>query len=177
MSPSRIAFPVLFFVWLHGGCDLTEGDGDDQEGDLIASVSTSECVAGSKWTGGDEESALMHPGGDCIGCHAREEEGPRFLVAGTVHAFLDEADGCFGVPDATVEIVDAEGRSWSLPTNDAGNFHLSASEGPIAMPYRAAVIIGGVEQAMVSAQRDGSCASCHTAAGANGAAGRVIGPR
>ena len=29
----------------------------------------STCKSGVKWTGGDQESPEMHPGGDCIACH------------------------------------------------------------------------------------------------------------
>lgn len=156
------------------GCDA-EADEEQDEGELVATVSTSECASGRKWIGGNEESARMHPGGDCIGCHADMNEGPTFGVAGTVYADLGQATDCFGVADAVVEITDANGTQWALSTNAAGNFWLDEDEN-LALPYRAKVMIGNAEIAMATAQNDGSCASCHTASGANNAAGRIIGP-
>jgi cytochrome c553 len=151
-------------------------DGEPDEGDLVAEVSTDECLSGRKWIGGDEESARMHPGGDCIGCHEREGEGPRYLVAGTVYESVAELDDCFGLAAALVEITDAEGREWSLRTNDAGNFFIEDHDGPLALPYTAKVVFDGMELAMATPQSDGACATCHTENGANQAAGRIFVP-
>ena len=160
-----------------GACELEEVDDDGGEhGELVAQVPGDECVSGLRWVGGDEESPRMHPGGDCIGCHASRGEGPRYLVAGTVFEQLGEPDDCFGIDGVTVEITDAEGRTWSLATNDAGNFFLPAGEGPLALPYRAAVVVDGARTEMATPQSEGSCATCHTAGGAGGAAGRIIVP-
>lgn len=157
-------------------CDAFEGEEDDDEAALVAEVSADECASGLRWVGGDEESPRMHPGGDCIGCHQDEGEGPDYLVAGTVHSLLGEADGCFGVEGAEVEITDADGRVWSLPTNEAGNFYLSANDGPLSPPYRAAVLMDGQRMEMAAPVSEGSCATCHTAQGLSGAPGRVVGP-
>lgn len=159
-----------------GACELEEDDDDGEHGGLVAQVPGDECVSGRKWVGGDEESTRMHPGGDCIGCHERSGEGPRYLVAGTVFEQLGEADDCFGLDGVTVEITDADGKEWTLTTNDAGNFYLPQSQGPLAMPYRAAVVMDGVRTEMATAQSEGSCATCHSATGAQGAPGRVIVP-
>ncbi|MCA9706033.1 MAG: hypothetical protein KDK70_09320 [Myxococcales bacterium] len=167
--------PPWLPLLLLAACEPAEAD-DDDHGALVAEVSSDECASGLRWVGGDEESPRMHPGGDCIGCHAREGEGPRYLVAGTVHDLLTEANDCFGVEGATVEITDADGRQWSLPTNEAGNFFLPQSEGPVAMPFRAAVLMDGMRLEMAAPQTVGSCATCHTAEGAMGAPGRVLAP-
>ncbi len=166
---------LLLPVFALGACDSLEPD-DDEGGAQVAEVSNQECVSGKKWVGGDEESPLMHPGGDCMGCHESRGEGPTYLVAGTVYELMAEPDECYGVDAVTVEIVDADGREWSLPTNDAGNFWLSEGDGPIALPYRAAVVSNGMRLEMATAQAQGNCASCHTAAGAQGAPGRVVAP-
>lgn len=163
------------------GCDAEDDDddgGEDDEGGagLVADVSTDECVSGRKWVGGNEESTLMRPGGDCIGCHAEEGEGPRYLVAGTVYQDVGEPDDCFGLAGATVEITDAEGSMWSLITNDAGNFWIDQDDGPVAFPFRAKVIHGDLELPMATEQSEGSCASCHTRTGENEAAGRIYIP-
>ena len=159
------------------GEEADEDDDEDEGGGHVAEVSTDECSSGRKWVGGDEESSLMHPGGDCVGCHTREGEGPRYLAAGTIYAAVDEADDCFGVAGATVEITDAEGAVWSLTTNDAGNFWIDRDEGPLAFPFRAKVVLDGTEIAMVTPQSEGSCASCHTQTGANQAVGRIFVPQ
>lgn len=173
-QPLRVLLLPLFLVM---ACDEGgEPDDDGGEGGRVAEVSVDECASGRKWVGGNEESSLMRPGGDCIGCHTREGEGPRFLVAGTVYETMDAANDCFGVADATVEVTDADGEVWSLSTNEAGNFWIGQSDGPLAMPYTAKVVLDGMELAMVTPQSEGSCASCHTDTGLNGAAGRIFTP-
>jgi mono/diheme cytochrome c family protein len=142
----------------------------------VQEVSTEVCREGLRWAGGDEESALMHPGGDCIGCHAEEGEGPRYVIAGTVYADAREPDDCFGVPGALVEITDASGSTWKLPTNDAGNFFLEQEDGPVVMPYTAVVTIGDMQRPMAAAQTTGACGSCHTVEGLNLAPGRIVTP-
>ncbi len=164
---------VLTAVLLTFACDSSEDD-EEKEGDLVADVSTNECSTGLKWVGGNEESHLMRPGADCIGCHTAEGEGPKFLVAGTIFDRLDEPDDCFGVSDVTVEIRDAEGNRWERTTNNAGNFWVDDSDGPLALPLTATVIADGVERAMLSEVASGACATCHTQGGANQAAGRIV---
>lgn len=144
-------------------------------GPSIDEVPVSECASGKKWSGGNAESPLMHPGRDCDGCHRSEGEGPRFAVAGTVYSLPDEPDDCFGVEGVDVEITDATGKVWLLETNEAGNFYLSASAG-IEAPYMARVLDGDLERVMATAQTDGQCATCHTQTGANNAPGRVLAP-
>jgi hypothetical protein len=141
----------------------------------IAFAEQGGCVSGMKWTGGDSESPEMHPGGNCIECHAAGE-GPRFLAAGTVYRQLNEPNDCYGVQGVVVQLTDAKGRVHVLKTNRAGNFMLRARGQSLAMPFTAQVKLNGQSAEMATPQSTGNCASCHTAKGANGAPGRVIIP-
>jgi len=133
------------------------------------------CSTNSAWLDGDEESPLMHPGDDCIACHA-EREGPKFVIAGTVMNDFKDDTNCNGVEGVTVEITGADGKVLTLTTNAAGNFFQEARNGDVAMPFTAKVIKDGKERKMNGPQSNGACASCHTAQGANGAPGRIIPP-
>ena len=131
------------------------------------------CTTDTYWTQGDEESPLMHPGGDCIQCHADRGEGPGYVFAGTVYDTLDEEDDCNGVQDVEVVVTDAEGSSWSMTTNAAGNFFLASNRASPVFPITASIDDGAVQHAMVTGQNTGNCASCHTGQGESGAAGRI----
>jgi hypothetical protein len=76
----------------------------------------------------------------------------------------------------TVVITDANGEEWTMPGNSAGNFWLPA-DSEVALPYTARIIDkhGNVREKQTPLS-DGDCASCHTAAGANGAPGRLTPP-
>jgi hypothetical protein len=145
------------------------------EGGGGTKVDSGTCLSGMKWTGGDSESPEMHPGGNCISCHAAGE-GPRFVVAGTVYRALNEPTDCYGVQGATVQLTDAKGTVFTMTSNKAGNFMLRARGKTPAMPFTAQVSYKGQVNAMGSPQSTGDCAACHTAAGNNGAPGRVIIP-
>lgn len=142
-------------------------------GACTGSAGPAVCSTGSAWEGGDEESPQMHPGGDCIGCHASNGEGPKYAIAGTVMAAADDDTDCNGVESVTVEITGADGVIIELPTNAAGNFF---SKGGVATPFTAKVKKGSAVRAMSAAQTDGNCATCHTAEGTNGAPGRIQAP-
>lgn len=134
------------------------------------------CSTKSAWTGG-EESGLMNPGQDCIDCHSRGE-GPKFQIAGTVMGAESDDDNCNGLAGATVQITGADGVTIELTTNAAGNFYSDHSTPMVAFPFTAKVIgTNGKESKMVAAQSTGACNSCHTAAGANGAPGRITVPQ
>lgn len=138
------------------------------------SVAAAPGPSGLMWVGGNRESSFMHPGLSCIDCHNRGE-GPRFQIAGTVYTNLDEKDDWFGVEGATVQVTDTTGKIASFTTNKAGNF-FSGRSASLSAPFEVKVLKGGAERAMGSPAPSGNCASCHTAAGANGAPGRVIAP-
>lgn len=132
------------------------------------------CVSGTTWTGGDRESPLMHPGGDCIGCHTSRNEGPNLVIAGTVYSRLHEPDDCNGRSGVVVEITGADDQVFEATTNAAGNFFLYATT-PLVLPYTARVLVDGVEASrMIGSQAVGSCGSCHTEDGAAGAPGRIV---
>lgn len=130
-----------------------------------------ECLSGSAWTGGNEESPLMNPGEACIACHQAEDEGPEYTFAGTVYEGLDEPNDCNGLSGATVEVIDADGASFTATTNSAGNFFLNASD--LVFPVTATVTDGTRTATMVTAQASGDCNTCHSAAGSDGAPGRI----
>lgn len=169
-SRHHVVFPLTAFLCLAGaGCDAPGGEDDGEDGGATATPeSCSLDVAPSV-----EEGPTMSPGGDCIGCHADNGEGPRYVVAGTVMGAADDGQGCLGVSGAIVRIVDAKGVTHDLSTNSVGNFFGSQS---IATPYTAKVIRGTVERSMATAQTDTNCASCHTAEGRGGAPGRILAP-
>lgn len=133
------------------------------------------CSTDEDWLSGDEGSPLMHPGGACIECHTSNGEGPKFTLAGTVMGASKDDTDCNGVAGATVQITGADGKVISLTTNAAGNFFQESMAG-LSTPYTAKVIQSGKERAMTAAQTTGDCNSCHTAAGANGAPGRILLP-
>ena len=134
------------------------------------------CGSGLFWNGGDEESPVMHPGGDCISCH-RSGEGPRLAVAGTVMTKIDDATDCVGVPDVQLDILDPAGAVvLTLMSNDAGNFLSDQLVPASALPFTARLTHDGKTTQMSTPQTDLNCMSCHTAAGAHGAPGRIVAP-
>ncbi len=132
-------------------------------------------TSGWKWVGGDRESPFMHPGLDCIGCHARGE-GPRFFAAGTVYQKMNENNDILGVPGLVVALTDANGSVQKLETNAAGNFSLRDRGSAMVFPLSAKVVWNGKERAMGSPLTVANCMLCHTAAGTGGAPGRIIVP-
>ena len=133
------------------------------------------CSSGSFWTGGNEESPLMHPGYACIDCH-ESDEGPRFSLAGTVFATGHEPDDCDGSSDGAavrIEVSDANGKTVALTPNRAGNFYSTAS---LAFPITARVLFEGRVRQMLTSVSSGDCNGCHTVDGAQNAPGRIALP-
>ena len=86
---------------------------------------------------------------------------------------LHEPNSCDGVAgNVTVVIVDAAGKSHSMPVNAAGNFTRVTG---IPMPYRAMVVSGTKVREMKTPQTDGDCNGCHSEQGSQ-APGRVMAP-
>lgn len=131
------------------------------------------CSTNSDWTQGEQGSPLMHPGQACIECHSAGE-GPKFQLAGTVMAASHDDTDCNGVQGATVEITGADGSVTTLNANAAGNFYIE--KGTLSTPYTAKIVSGSKSRAMSASQTVGDCNTCHTAAGANGAPGRILMP-
>lgn len=187
MKPTLSLVLVVALAALAPSCTdprCLAGDDDDDEGGGCLSgdfgttppagvASDAACTSGAWWQGGDQESSQMHPGGDCISCHASEGEGPQFTIAGTVMGGLDDFEDCQGIGDVVVRITDADGVVTDLVSNAAGNFSF---RGAIAFPYTATVLRGDVESPMATPQSEGNCMACHTAEGAGGAPGRIVAP-
>ncbi len=129
------------------------------------------CTDG-EWTGGDEESELMHPGTACIQCHD-ERDGPRYSIAGTIFRTIDEADDCDGAGSAEIEITGNDGNVQTLHSNGAGNF---STRRAIVAPYTVVVRYQGRERVMGGPQESGDCNTCHTDTGASNAPGRILLP-
>ena len=89
-----------------------------------------------------EEGPLMEPGADCLGCHDGDE------------ARLWTAAGTWGGQGNQVSLRDANGKSFTLGTNQAGNFYTAES---LAFPLQ--VSVNG--ETMPDAVTYGGCNSCH----------------
>jgi mono/diheme cytochrome c family protein len=153
----------------NGTCDATTGTS------TLPSTPTV-CSSDTYWTRGDHGSALMHPGKACIDCHSstNEDDAPLYRVAGTVYPTAHEPDDCYGIAGSvTVEITDANGKTYALPVNRAGNFFSRTS---ITTPYKAKVTSNGKTRSMVAAQTSGDCNACHTEQGTENAPGRIVAP-
>lgn len=150
------------------------GVGFPGQGNGVQTVPTTVCSTGQQWAGGGEGGSDMSPGQACVACHRSGGEGPIFQIAGTVFKKANEADNCIGAATGvSVEVTDANGKVETLAVNSSGNFSSSKRGTSLVMPYRAKVLYAGGERAMSSAQSEGDCNVCHTAAGLNGAPGRV----
>jgi hypothetical protein len=132
------------------------------------------CTSGRIAAG--SEGPNMDPGQACIACHA-SNEGPDFILAGTVYPTAHEPNNCVdavaSAAGATVVIVDAANRTYTLHVNAVGSFYSST---PITTPFRAKVVVGTSERVMSTAQTSGDCNGCHTQNGANSAPGRILLP-
>jgi len=185
----RIAASLLWisYSWL---CPLTLTQCSSEDHQNIETSQS--CISGFRWNPNDVEPGLsdesliqkdrlthigageMYPGRSCIGCHA-EHNGPKYIVAGTVFAEIDERNDCTGFGGITIEVTDANGKPYTMVSNSVGNFYLPESEAVgFAFPFKAKAIRGEREFAMEDAQDTGDCASCHTATGENDANGRII---
>ncbi|MCA9618778.1 MAG: hypothetical protein KC731_07145 [Myxococcales bacterium] len=163
---------AVFQAWLDAG--TPKGDPSVSCDPVMVELT---CTTNTHWTMGDHESPLMHPGVACIDCHTAENEGPNLLIAGTVFPSLHDEDDCNGASNIDVEIVDAENRMYTLPTNSAGNFMLDAEDNlPVTFPIRASVVANGKTVAMMDPVDHGDCNLCHTELGAEGAPGRIVAP-
>ncbi len=143
------------------------------------------CTSNRMWQGCGE-SDRMKPGEACIDCHnngdnsgdCEDDNGPFFLLAGTVYPTGHEPDSCYGFAGAVVEVTDASRQTLKLSTNEAGNFYLEAEDAPpgFAAPYYVKVVYDGKELAMATEVTDGDCNTCHTADGDQDAPGRIVLP-
>lgn len=106
------------------------------------------------------------PGQPCTVCHGGN--GPakvKFTLAGTV--FMDWAATMPAV-GAELQFEDANGNTYHVTTNQAGNFYLQPGDWsptfPVSVPLLSYSSSGGSATTQVMTtndNRDGSCASCH----------------
>ncbi len=148
--------------------DPDPGEPEPEAGGDPESVCSSGVTAGPDTFG----TPLMKPGGACISCHS-ESDGPSFALAGTVYKTLHEPNDCNGMTGVKVLIIDANGTTFTLPVNEAGNFTRVTN---FARPYTAMVVRGNRTKKMNTPQTNGDCNQCHTEKGANGAPGRITAP-
>jgi hypothetical protein len=132
------------------------------------------CAIGMAGPLGLVPAATMAPGSACITCHAATNAGT-LHVAGTVYTAAHEPDGCLGVPDAKVVITDAQGAQHTLDVNSSGNFVDGTLLG-FSTPMQVTVTRNGQSRPMIGPVTNGDCNSCHNAAGANSAPGRIMAP-
>jgi hypothetical protein len=185
--PPSAAEIATFESWVAAGAPSTcasgggsGGAGNGADASSPDALGPIVCTSNQHWAQANRGSSSMRPGGACISCHAMSGgEAPAFVVAGTVYPTAREPDDCNGINGTTsattVVIVDANNRSTSVPVNAVGNFYMQTST-PVALPFRAKVVRGGAERAMLTPQMTGDCNSCHTQDGANGAPGRIVAP-
>jgi hypothetical protein len=114
---------------------------------------------------------MMRPGEGCLASACHLTGSHAFTIGGTVYPTLHEPLHCNGKNSVQVVITPASGTPVTLTTNSAGNFYSTTK---IATPYRAKVVVNGVEKAMMATQTSGDCNSCHSQNGASGALGRII---
>jgi cytochrome c5 len=193
----------IFDAWIAGGTqkgglctdpppDGGAGNGSDSGSGDAGVDAAPVCTSGVMWTMGNTGSPNMHPGGACNACHSKLQ-GPNLQFAGTVYRGPHDIDDCNGAgapPPITVVITDKNGQSATLIAGDAGNFYLEAPKAgappgngngnggakAFRPPFRAKVVAGATQRQMLGSVTSGDCNSCHTAAGTNGAPGRILAP-
>jgi hypothetical protein len=154
-----------------GGGSVSLSDGGITLGD--GGLPTN-CALGSAGLLGLVPVATMAPGTGCGACHLAI--GKPLFVSGTVYPGYHEPDLCLGVTDVQVEIVDQAGATHTLPVNSSGNFVDANATEAWPTPWTVAVTRGAARRPMVGTVTSGDCNSCHTAAGANAAPGRILAP-
>ena len=83
---------------------------------------------------------------------------------------------CLGVTNVTIELVDANNATHSLPVDSSGNFLDQDILELWPSPWTIAVVKGSLRRPMVETVTNGDCNSCHTAAGASAAPDRILTP-
>lgn len=172
------SFPVASQPGMDAGVPL-----DLASPDLVARTDLhTGCQSGEFWNPNFAPGPEMFPGRVCIQCHVDENiatgegDAPIFSFAGTVYRAIDEPNDCNGTAarGAEVEVTDARDRVFKATVNAQGNFNFT--DGSFTYPLRARVLFQGRERRMMDPVKSGDCNACHTAAGFEGAPGRIILP-
>lgn len=114
------------------------------------------------------------PGQPCLACHGGS--GPaklQFSVGGTVYDVQGQTQPAV---NAAVQIEDVDGKTWTVFTNEVGNFFVTLRDFQPHYPTTNTVTSadGKNSQAMGTLDnRDGSCADCHTSTPGPNSAGPV----
>ncbi|HEY6562347.1 MAG TPA: hypothetical protein VI072_34000 [Polyangiaceae bacterium] len=121
---------------------------------------------------GVDQGPLHRPGQPCTVCHGGKGPGsPTFDLAGTVFERADALDPLVG---ATVRIVDGQGRSLVVGTNEAGNFWVAESELRLGFPLWVTLEFGEeLVEMRTPIFRARSCAECHADPASSSSAGHV----
>jgi hypothetical protein len=119
-----------------------------------------------------EEGPLMRPGEDCLKCHGSGGHAPPWTIAGTVYNDPNAAADQ-GIQGAEIEVTDANGWSFKLQTNQAGNFYTAEA---VAFPLQVCVNKDGRRDCMDPPVPFGGCNGCHTLPTQNDAPGRIAPP-
>jgi hypothetical protein len=99
------------------------------------------------------------PGQPCLICHDGTT-APQWSVAGTIYGVLGSSAALNG---ATVNLTDANLSTFSITSNEVGNFYVEPSRWQPTYPVKVAVTYGSTTATMTTIiGRDGSCAGCHT---------------
>ena len=100
------------------------------------------------------------PGQPCNVCHGSSGPGkPEWSVAGTVFQVKGQTTPLNG---ATVNLVDASGRTFVATTNRAGNFYVDKGQWEPVYPMHVSIAFAGkVVEMKTHVARDASCAGCH----------------
>lgn len=178
MRPLCTAFAAMALLGL-ASCAKEPEYLDTEPGDPFAVAPR--CTSGALRNPNESEGPEMMPGHACNTCHEEENaasgegDAPIFGFAGTVFPTGHEPDNCIasGSVGAQVIVTDAMGKVHTAEVNATGNFLF---EDTIVYPYRAKVVFQGRERQMDLKQNSGDCNSCHTAAGASEAPGRIVLP-
>lgn len=184
-GPAPASDIAVLVAWRNAGmppstCNPATDGGTPGGGTDAGTPITEVCTSGTFWSSGNNGSSKMNPGLACIECHS-QRGAPEFAAAGTLYPTIREPDLCNGASSSTyggasVEIIDAQGKTYSTTPNSAGNFYINAGSANLVMPIRARVSYQGKTREMLTAQNSADCNSCHTEQGTNGAPGRVALP-
>ncbi|HHT9114299.1 MAG TPA: carboxypeptidase-like regulatory domain-containing protein [Candidatus Wunengus sp. YC65] len=117
--------------------------------------------------GGEGDEGSHNAGRNCLtsGCHSGSGE-EHFSIGGTIYTDADGTDARVG---AEIKVVDTNGRTTTLTSDQLGNFHTGKSMGA---PFTITASYQGREVKMPSEASSGGCNAdgCHVV----GSAGRVF---
>lgn len=122
---------------------------------------------------GVRRGPLHRPGQPCTVCHGGDGPGsPTFAIAGTAYESRDSLGPLVG---GVVWLVDEQGRSYGMSTNEAGNFWAGENDFTLSFPLFASVELEGEVVDMVTPIfRARSCAECHVDPPGPGSLGHVF---